>query len=65
MDSIIITPSNQQDLELLTTIAKRMGVDARVFTEEEQEELGIAYLINQADRGKTVPRDAIFNKLKG
>lgn len=65
MDSIIITPDDPKDLELLTTIAKRMGFEAKVFTEEEQEELGMAYLINQADRNKTVSRDAIFDKLKG
>ena len=64
MDSIIITPSNQQDLKLLTSIAKRMGLEVKVFTEERQEELGMAYLINQADRSKIVARETVFEKLK-
>ena len=64
MDSIIITPSNQQDLKLLASIAKRMGLEVKVFTEEKREELGMAYFINQADRSKTVSREAVFEKLK-
>ena len=64
MDSIIITPSNQQDLKLLAAIAKRMGLEVKVLTEEKREELGMAYLINQADRSKTVARETVFEKLK-
>ena len=62
MDSIIITPSNQQDLKLLTSIAKRMGLEVKVFTEERQEELGMAYLINQADRSKIVVGKALIKR---
>ena len=64
MDSIMITPSNQQDLELLASIAKRMGFETKVFTEEEKEDLGMAYLINQADRTKTVSKEAVMKKLR-
>ncbi len=64
MESILITPSNRQDLELLTSIAQRMGLKTKLFTEEEKEALGMAYLINEADRGKTVSREEVMKKLE-
>jgi len=64
MDSIIITPTNNQDLELLTSIARRMGLNAKVLTEDEKEALGMAFLINEADRGKTVSREMVMKKLE-
>ncbi len=64
MDSIIITPSNEQDLVLLASIAKKMGFKAKILTEEEKEDLGIAYLVSQADRKKKVSKETVLKKLR-
>ncbi len=36
MDSIIITPSTQQDLTLLASIAEKMGFEAKIMKAKEK-----------------------------
>lgn len=63
MDSLLIYPENEEDLKLLKELLSKMKIKTKVLTEEEKEDMGLAYLMSQADRSETVSKDAIFKKL--
>lgn len=57
MDSLLITPSSTADLKLLTALLQKMNIAAKVLSDEEKENLGLAMLMRQA------AREAVMRKL--
>ena len=64
MTSIVITPKNKSDLDLISNLLKKLKIDATFLTDEEKEEIGLKILMNEADRSKTVPINLVIKKLK-
>lgn len=65
MEILIIKSKNRNDLNLIKELAKKMGLESKTLSEEEIEDLGIATLMKQADRSKTVFRETVMRKLDG
>ena len=63
MQSLVITPQNKAELKLLEDLLKRLRIPARVLTDEEKEDLGLAQLMAEADRSEKVSREDIMAKL--
>lgn len=64
MESIIVTPKNQEEFRLLTDLLAKMNISSKVLSEEEKEDIGLGILLQEADRNEKVSREEIMNKLK-
>lgn len=65
MDALIIKSKNRSDLKLLKELVKKMGLESKTLSQEDIEDLGLAMLMRQADRSKTVSRESVMKKLGG
>ncbi|MBX2943501.1 MAG: hypothetical protein KF860_14275 [Cyclobacteriaceae bacterium] len=65
MSSIVINPKSQQELQFLSELLKKLGVDSKVLSEEDSEDLGLAFLMKDVDRSDIVSEDDIMKKLQG
>jgi hypothetical protein len=63
MEAILVSPQSIEEQQLLLGLLKRMGISARVLSEEEEDKaLGI--LMHEADVEDKVSRDEIMQKLQ-
>lgn len=46
-------------------LLQKLGVNSKVLTDEEQEDLGLSILMKDADRSDVVPESEIIAKLQG
>ena len=65
MSSIVVNPKSQQELQFLSELFKKLGVDSKVLSDEDSEDLGLAVLMKDVDRSDIVPEEDIMKKLKG
>ena len=63
MKSLLVTPSSNEDLALLTALLKKMSIEARVLSDEEKEDLGLGLMMREAKNSPRVSRDAVMRKL--
>lgn len=64
MKSAIFTSDSNKTLELLLELAKKLGVTAKVVTEEELEEAGLVKAIKEGRTGKFVDTNKFQKSLK-
>ena len=65
MDALIIKSENRSDLKLIQELVKKMGLESKSLSGEEIEDLGLTFLMKQADRTKIVSRKTVMEKLNG
>ena len=65
MSSIVINPKNPQELQFISELLQKLGVDAKVLSYEDTEDLGLAVLMRDVDRSDLASEDEIMAKLKG
>ena len=65
MSSIVINPKNPQELQFISELLQKLGVDAKVLSDEDTEDLGLAVLMRDVDRSDLAFEDEIMAKLKG
>jgi len=63
MESIIVTPKNQEEFRLLTNLLAKMDISSKVLSEEEKEDIGLGILLREADLTEKVSREEIFLRL--
>jgi hypothetical protein len=63
MDAILLKPKDSKELKLITDLLEKMKVSAKVLSEEELEDAGLAIMMKEVDRKDTVSRETIFKKL--
>ncbi|MGB3850115.1 MAG: hypothetical protein WA958_09125 [Tunicatimonas sp.] len=63
MESLIITPADNEELALVKAVLEKMNLKIKVLSDEEKEDMGLAFLMSQADRNKTIPREEVMKKL--
>lgn len=54
---------DKDSLALLTQLAQKLGMGFKVLSEEEKEDIGMAILMQEADRNEKVSEDEIMRKL--
>lgn len=64
MGSIVINPKNDSELNFISELLQKLGVDSKVLTDEELEDLGLSILMKEVDRTKVVSEDEIMSKLQ-
>ena len=50
MQTLVLKSDSASNIKLIAQIAKKMGVKAKIFTDEEKEDIG---LLNAIMKGKT------------
>lgn len=64
MDTIIVTPKDAQEFQLISDLFSKMKVKTKVLSLEEKEDLYFSELMKEADRTQKVSRDTIMKKLR-
>ena len=63
MESVIITPRNKKELEFVSDLLNKLGINSKKLSIEEKEDLGLALSMREADRTKKVSETVIMKKL--
>ncbi|SMO34338.1 hypothetical protein [Gracilimonas mengyeensis] len=63
MEAIIAKSGNKAELRQARELLKKMGIDSKIITEEEMEDLGMAVLMREADRSEYVEEEDIMRML--
>lgn len=64
MSSMLINPKNEKEMQFLSELFQKLGVDATVLSDEEAEDIGLSILMKDADRSDLVTEEEIMAKLK-
>ena len=63
MESFVVKPKNKTEFQLLFEMFKKMNIQNKILSEEEQEDIGLLKLMKEADRTEKVSREKVFAKL--
>ena len=64
MESAIISGKSKKDIQLLITIAERMGIKAKFLSEEDLEDIGLGKAILEGKTGEFIDTDEFLKTLK-
>lgn len=64
MDSLLITPKNVKEFQLMSDLLSKMKIKTKILTLEEKEDFALAELMKETDRTNKVSRDTIMKKLR-
>jgi hypothetical protein len=64
MQTIILNSESKGNLKLLVSLAKKLGINVKILSEEEQEDLAFYELIENSKTGDFVSEETIFKQLK-
>jgi len=64
MESAIISGKSKKDIQLLITIAERMGIKAKFLSEEDLEDIGLGKAILEGKTGEFIDADEFLKTLK-
>ena len=64
MDTLLVSPKDTQEFQLISDLFSRMKVKTKVLTSDEKEDIGLTELMKEADRSKKVSRGTIMKKLR-
>ncbi len=65
MNSIVVNPKNEKELRFVSKLLKKLGVDSKVLTDEQQEDFGLTVLMKEVDRSEIASKDEVMKKLRG
>ena len=63
MESLLLTPANKEDADLLKKIAKKMRIKFAVINEDDKEDYALARLMHEADKSEKTSEESILLKL--
>jgi hypothetical protein len=64
MKMLLIKSISEDKLRLLSKYLKRAEVEFKVVSESQIEDIGLSYLMNEADKCKLVSKEMILKKLR-
>lgn len=64
METAILKSRSKNDLKLLLDLARKIGIDVRLLTNEEAEETGLFNAIKSSSGGKIINMKKYLNKLR-
>jgi hypothetical protein len=62
--TVILTGTSKSEIDLLISLAKKIGLKARTISSEEKEDAGLLYLMNTGRTKKTVDKDKFLKSLR-
>ena len=63
MDSLVITTGNKNELLFVKELMGKMNIKSRILSQEETEDIGLAFLMKDVDRTDKVDKKDILRKL--
>ena len=63
MQSLLITPKDGTELELLSALLSRMNITTTIIDEEDKEDIGLGILMQEANRNEQASQESIFKAL--
>ena len=64
MESLVVTPKNSAELKFLSELLNKMGLKTVKLSDEVKENMGLAYLMSQADRNDIIDTEDFKKSLK-
>lgn len=64
METVLLNSDSRSDMKLLLDLAKKIGIKARVITESEIEDIGLANAIKQGRTNEYIDNEAFLKKLQ-
>ena len=64
MESAIISGKSKKDIQLLITVAEKMGIKAKFLSKEDLEEIGMGRAILEGKTGEFVDTNEFLKSLK-
>ena len=64
METLILNSESAGDIKLIAEIAKKMGLKAKILTEEEKEDIGMLNAIKKGRTRKYVDTDSFMLNLR-
>jgi hypothetical protein len=64
METAIISGNSKKDIQLLITIAEKMGIRAKFLSKDDLEDIGMAKAIDDGKTGEYVDIEEFLNSLK-
>jgi hypothetical protein len=63
MAALVIESEDASELKLVMEVLRKMRIRSRLLSASEKEDFALGFLVNEAARGKKVPRERIMKKL--
>ena len=63
MEALIVQAKDRAELKFISDLLKKMQIESKLLTEEQQENLGLIKLMKEVDRTQKVSRDKVMEKL--
>ncbi|MCR8561503.1 hypothetical protein KXD93_27865 [Mucilaginibacter sp. BJC16-A38] len=64
MEAAIISGKSKKDIQLLLTIAEKMGIKTQFLSKDDLEDFGMAKAITEGKTGEFVDTDEFLKSLK-
>jgi len=64
MITAVFETESKSDLDLLIKLAKKIGINTRILTQEEIEDIGLAGAINAGETGEYVDTEEFLSTLR-
>lgn len=64
MTTAILKGNSKSDIQMLIDLAKKIGIDAKILTQEEIEDVGLAFAIKEGETGQYVDTDSFLGDLR-
>lgn len=64
MQTLVLNGDSASDIKLIAEIAKKMGLKAKILSEEEKEDIGMLNAIKKGRTKKYVDPESFISKLR-
>jgi len=64
MGTILLNPKDKKEFKFINDLLSKLGIDAKVISDEEMEDLGMSVLLKDLDHTDLVHKDEITKKLR-
>jgi hypothetical protein len=65
METIIIQPTNDQELQLLQEFLQKSRIKSRILNEEDKENLVLGLMMQETDYNDTIDTNEFIKQLQG
>ncbi len=65
MSSIVVNPKDQQEFQFVSDLLNKLGVEAKVLSDEDMEDIGLSIMMKDVDRSEIATEEEVMAKLKG
>jgi len=64
LETLVITSNSKRELTLISEFAKKLGLNSKIMTEDEREDIGLLKAMMETDRKEKVSRESVMEILE-